>query len=206
MYHCAVDQTVHIIDHIISCVLLIVSLSLSQAAETALTPDVSEVVFQTDDEEAWYSLSGSHTPSHLSTEALSRETSVSQDPFSVDTPSLESSSEHPTVALPTVRETSSALVTDPPKSPRQQTRSVSSSLENHSRNDLTAAPHQPIEREGEREGETVVEELRILRSQSLQLSAPPLKSHIAMATLLAQDGDDVIAVPVRSTGASVYVS
>lgn len=37
------------------------------------------------------------------------------------------------------------------------------------------------------------------RSQSLELVAPPTKPHIAMATLLDHDSDDVIAVPVRSS-------
>lgn len=43
------------------------------------------------------------------------------------------------------------------------------------------------------------------RGQSLEPVAAPIKPHIAMATLLDHDSDDVIAVPVRSSAVTRYV-
>lgn len=45
----------------------------------------------------------------------------------------------------------------------------------------------------------VTTETNSSRGQSLELVAAPIKPHIAMATLLDHDSDDVIAVPVRSS-------
>ena len=176
-------------------------------------------------EGVWSSFSENR--SHHSTE--SRETSVSQDPFSLA--SLESSTEQPAEAPPSLGGVSQVVLTGSAQSLRPQTRSMPSSLENHSGETLMMAALQTREtrEEGERgarwEGERGAREEgergarwegerwegergarwegarpRTERSQSLQLTSP-LKPRIAMATLPDHNSDDVIAVPVRSTAA-----
>ena len=115
-------------------------------------------------------LSGSHTLSHLSTEGLNLEVSRDQLSLFLESP---------------------AGVTLTGVSPWQQTSGVPDSQELHSGDTLLSVEREEGEGEGKRE-----RKVHIRRNMSMPLANP---SHIAMATLLDHDSDDVIAVPVRSS-------